>query len=172
MGGIFEIFFFFLSDFCFPSHPVAYSRPPPYKCVRAPPGGRAPPVENHWPNRWVYKDMYLQCVMAHNGCFGTVGGCGKRKDMDGVELQRPARSTGQQWWVAEEPFPTPMSCPPGSMCSIGPSVGEEHPQKPRCANPTSSAHNSGFWQPAHSRRNWLTGQGYPSQPLAVSCKMS
>ena len=26
------------------------------------------------------------------------------------------------------------------------------------------------FQPAHSRENWLTGQGYPSQPLAVSCQ--
>ena len=42
----------------------------------------------------------------------------KRKDMEGAELQRPARSTGQQWQVAD-----------------GPSVREEHPQKPRCASP-------------------------------------
>ena len=77
------------------------------------------------PNRWVYKGMYSLCVMAHNGCFGTVGGCGKRKDTEGAELQRPARSTGQQWWVAD-----------------GPSVREEHPQKPRRANPASSAHNT------------------------------
>ncbi len=43
---------FFFSGF-FSSHPVAYSRPPgrvsapPRESVRAPPGGRAPPVENH-----------------------------------------------------------------------------------------------------------------------------
>ena len=27
------------------------------------------------------------------------------------------------------------------------------------------------FQPAHSRGNWLTGQGYPSQPLAMLCQM-
>ena len=60
--------------------------------------------------------------------------------------QQDPLANSDEWLMSL--LPTPTSCPLGSMCGIGPSVREEHLQKPRSASPASSAHNtwvSGNW---------------------------
>ena len=104
-------------------------------------------------SRYDLIDGYIKACI-HYALCGTMAALAlledvARKDMEGAELQRPARSTGQQWGLAD-----------------GPSVREEHLQKPRRASPASSAHNtqvstgtfqreladrSGISQPAFSR---------------------